>query len=57
MKSEQLNFVTHTILTAAMLVGITAIVLALLGLGLASGVAFSLILNITGGIGGTLPYL
>jgi hypothetical protein len=57
MKSEQLDFVTHTILTAAMLVGITAIVLALLGLGLASGVAFSLILNITGGIGGTLPCL
>jgi hypothetical protein len=54
MKSENLNFFTHTVLTAAMLVGITALVLLLLGLGLASGEAFSLILNITGGVGGAL---
>ena len=54
MKSENLNFFTHTVLTGVMLVGITALVLLLLGLGLASGDAFSLILNITGGVGGTL---
>eukprot|EP00597_Dinobryon_sp_UTEXLB2267_P006404 CAMPEP_0170081818 /NCGR_PEP_ID=MMETSP0019_2-20121128/17587_1 /TAXON_ID=98059 /ORGANISM="Dinobryon sp., Strain UTEXLB2267" /LENGTH=453 /DNA_ID=CAMNT_0010296431 /DNA_START=97 /DNA_END=1459 /DNA_ORIENTATION=- len=56
-KSEHLDFFTHTVLTAAMLVGITALVLMLLGLGLASGEAFSLILNITGGIGGSLATL
>ena len=54
MKSENLNFFTHTVLTAVMLVGITALVLLLLGLGLASGDAFSLILNITGGVGGII---
>eukprot|EP01036_Dinobryon_divergens_P028613 gene28613-37589_t len=57
MKSENLNFFTHTVLTAVMLVGITALVLLLLGLGLASGDAFSLILNITGGVGGSLATL
>jgi hypothetical protein len=51
-RSENLPFTTHTLLTVVMLIGITAIVLMLLGLGLASGVAFSLILNITGGVGG-----
>jgi len=52
LKSETLPLYYHTALTAAMLTGITALVLLLLALGMASGDAFSLILNITGGIGG-----
>lgn len=52
LRSELLHFTTHTVLTLALLTGITAIVLLLLSLGLASGEAFSLILNLTGGIGG-----
>ena len=53
-RSELLPFVTHTIITVALLALVTFVVLLLLYLGLASGVAFSLILNITGGIGGNL---
>lgn len=53
-RSELLPFTTHTLLTVGLLVFITAIVLLLLAVGLASGTAFSLILNITGGIGGKL---
>lgn len=51
-KSENLDFTTHTILTIGLLVIVTSIVLLLLFLGLASGEAFTLILDITGGIGG-----
>lgn len=51
-RSELLPASTHSIITIALLVAVTAIVILLLALGLASGVAFSLILNITGGIGG-----
>jgi amino acid permease len=52
-RSELLPVFTHSVITIGLLAGVTAIVLLLLALGLASGVAFSLILNITGGIGGT----
>lgn len=52
LRSEHLDTATHTILTVGLLVAVTAIVLLLLALGLASGEAFSLILDITGGIGG-----
>lgn len=51
-RSELLDTTTHSILTIVLLVIVTVIVLLLLGLGFASGDAFSLILNITGGIGG-----
>jgi amino acid permease len=51
-RSELLPFTTHTVITIALLVIVTAIVIALLAAGLASGEAFALILNITGGIGG-----
>ena len=51
-RSELLPFVTHTIITVTLLALVTAVVLMLLYLGLASGVAFALIQNITGGIGG-----
>jgi sodium-coupled neutral amino acid transporter 11 len=53
-RSELLPVTTHSVITVVLLVIVTAIVLLLLGLGLASGEAFSLILNITGGIGGGL---
>lgn len=53
-RSELLPLATHTIVTLVLLVGTTAIVLLLLGLGLESGAAFSLLLNITGGVGGEL---
>jgi hypothetical protein len=51
-RSELLPFSTHTMLTLSLLVVITAIVILLLSLGLASGEAFSLILDLSGGIGG-----
>jgi sodium-coupled neutral amino acid transporter 11 len=56
-RSELLPFSTHTILTLGLLVVITAIVILLLSLGLASGEAFSLILDLSGGIGGSLATL
>lgn len=52
LRSELLASHTHAILTVGLLFVVTAIVLALLAAGLASGDAFALILNITGGIGG-----
>jgi len=51
-RSEQLPMVTHSVITLGLLAGTVAIVVLLLGLGLESGAAFSLLLNITGGIGG-----
>jgi sodium-coupled neutral amino acid transporter 11 len=51
-RSELLDFYTHSALTIGLLVIITAIVILLLSLGLASGVAFALILDISGGVGG-----
>jgi sodium-coupled neutral amino acid transporter 11 len=51
-RSEQLPQATHALVTVLLLGGSTAIVLLLLGLGLESGDAFSLLLNITGGVGG-----
>eukprot|EP01038_Epipyxis_sp_PR26KG_P006093 gene6093-8396_t len=56
-RSEELPVAVHTIITVSLLAAITTVVLLLLGLGLASGVAFSLILDITGGIGGSLATL
>lgn len=52
LRSELLASHTHAMLTVVLLFVVTAIVLALLAAGLASGEAFALILNITGGIGG-----
>lgn len=57
MRSELLGSTAHAILTVALLFFVTAIVLALLAAGLASGDAFALILNLTGGIGGSLATL
>lgn len=53
-RSEFLPITTHVIVTLALQIGSTAIVLLLLALGLESGIAFSLLLNITGGVGGKL---
>ncbi len=52
MRSELLDPWSHSVLTIVLMAIVTTIVILLLGLGLASGEAFSLILNITGGIGG-----
>lgn len=51
-RSELLPSTTHSIITVCLLAAVTGIVLLLLAVGLASGTAFSLILNLTGGIGG-----
>jgi hypothetical protein len=56
-RSELLPVTTHSIITIALLAAVTAIVILLLSVGLASGAAFSLILNLTGGIGGSLATL
>jgi len=53
-RSETLPFSTHTLLSIGLMVATTAFVLMMLSLGLASGPAFALILNVTGGIGGSL---
>lgn len=53
-RSETLPFVTHTVLSLFLLAITTGVVIILRSYGLASGSAFSLILNITGGIGGSL---
>ncbi len=52
MRSELLPATTHAILTTFLLAFTAAMVIVLMTLGLSSGTAFSLILNITGGIGG-----
>lgn len=51
-RSEHLPSRTHTVLTIVLLAATVLTVIALLQLHLSSGLAFSLILNITGGIGG-----
>lgn len=56
-RSELLDSTTHSAITIGMLFTLTAIVLSLLAAGLASGDAFALILNITGGIGGKHTHL
>jgi len=56
-RSELLPMSTHTVVTLGLMIGSTALVIILLGLGLESGVAFSLLLNITGGIGGSMEML
>lgn len=53
-KSEQLPWHIHAILSVTMLAGTTGMVLIMNFVGLTSGDAFSLILDITGGIAGSL---
>jgi len=53
-RSETLPLMTHTLLSVAIMACTTAFVLMMLWLGLSSGPAFALILNVTGGIGGSL---
>ena len=52
--AEELNWKNHLFVTFGLLSCNTAITIMLLGTGLSSGKAFSLILDITGGVGGTL---
>ena len=52
--AEDLNGRNHVIVTFGLLAANTAMTVLLLGTGLSSGEAFSLILDITGGVGGTL---
>lgn len=52
MRSELLPFTTHTVISLALLSFIVAMVLLMRAVGLASGAAFTLSLNVTGGIGG-----
>ena len=54
MKSEDLEWYTHTMLTLGLLAVTTCIVLLLDIMGLSSGSAFGIILNITGGVAGSL---
>lgn len=56
-RSELLPATTHSIITIGLLALVTAIVLGLLAAGLGSGEAFSLVLNLTGGIGGKIYVL
>eukprot|EP01041_Mallomonas_annulata_P011389 gene11389-23833_t len=51
LKSDNLGFTTHSVLSLLLLAISTVTVLALLSTGLTSGAAFGLILNLTGGIG------
>lgn len=53
-RSEDLPYSKHAMLTVALLSGTTAFVLMLNVIGLASGDAFSLILDLTGGISGSI---
>ena len=53
MKSEDLELKFHTLLSLGLLFVVTAFILMMLSIGLTSGQAFSLILNITGGIVGS----
>ena len=53
-KSETLSLVTHVVLTVGLLALCVAFILIMLSKGLAAGEAFSLTLNVTGGIGGSL---
>jgi hypothetical protein len=54
MRSEDLPYSKHALLTITLLAGTTAFVLMLNFIGLASGDAFSLILDLTGGISGSI---
>jgi hypothetical protein len=54
MKSEHLPWITHAVTTLVLLGIITAVVVGLLAAGVGSGTAFNVILDITGGIGGSL---
>lgn len=53
-KSEDLPYPKHAAITITLLVATTAFVLMLNAVGLASGDAFSLILDLTGGISGII---
>jgi len=54
MKSENLPWATHVLVTITLLIMLTAVVVGLLAAGIESGEGFGIILNITGGIGGSL---
>jgi len=56
-RSELLPYTQHTVISLGLLAFVTIIVLLILAAGLGSGAAFSLILNLTGGIGGSLVTL
>ena len=51
-RSELLPYTQHTVISLGLLAFVTIVVLMILAAGLGSGAAFSLILNLTGGIGG-----
>ena len=51
--SEELPTVTHTVISLTMVVTLTSIVILLRATGMASGDAFSVVLNLTGGISGS----
>ena len=53
LKSEHLGYPIHAFITVSLLAGTTAFVLMLNFIGLASGDAFSLILDLTGGVSGS----
>ncbi len=52
LRSELLPTLTHTAVSTGLLTFITGVVILVMQLGVGSGTAFSLILNITGGLGG-----
>lgn len=57
MRSEQMAWYQHFLLTIALLVGTTLLVMLMWATGMASGKGFSLILNLTGGVAGSLSTL
>lgn len=57
LKSEDLHETSHIAITVALVAFSTGIVLALMATGYTSGAALSLILNLAGGIGGSLSTL
>jgi hypothetical protein len=52
MKSEDLPFWKHFAITLILLAIVTAVVVTFVGINFASGEAFGVILNITGGVAG-----
>lgn len=52
MRSEDISWPKHASLTVGLLAAMTALVLHLVGSGVATGTAFTFIVNLTGGISG-----
>lgn len=52
--SEKLAIGQHVMITLMLLTGITGIVLLLSATGLTSGLAFSIVMNLTGGVAGNV---